>query len=357
MKLRMKVCLFGPYVMAQMNLVFKKRLELQGIEIVECQEEIHNKLISIIPAYVKLFFKHRKLDYDIMIIPRWRGGLAIPLAKIISRKPIVYFVYSSQYDILFTDRQTFKPNSFMGKFITLWYKWSMKFSNIIIKESNADIEYNSKQFGIDKKKFRRLFLSADEDLFPACSFKAPEEVFVILYFGTFIPLHGTEVIIESAKILSENRDIIFKFIGDDPQKKLIENLAKKYNLKNVKFLGFVDQETLANNIKKSDVCLGIFGDVDRAYRVITNKVYQILCSQKPLITMESEVIREIDLVNEKNCILIPANNPKKLAEAIIFLKNNPEIRKKISESGRSLYLERLSMKKTSKELFEILNHI
>jgi len=357
MKLRMKVCLFGPYVMAEMNLVFKKRLELQGIKIVECQEEIHNKLISIIPAYVKLFLKHRKLDYDIMIIPRWRGGLALPLAKIISRKPIVYFVYASPYDILITDRQTFKPNSFMGKFIRFWYKWSMKSSNIIIKESIADIEYNVKQFGIDKKKFRRLFLSADQDLFPACSFKEPEEIFTVLYFGTFNPLHGTEVIIESAKILSENMDIIFKFVGGGPRKRLIENLAKKYNLKNVKFLGFVDQETLANNINKSDVCLGIFGDNDRAYRVITNKVYQILCSQKLLITIESEAIREIGLENEKNCILIPANDPSKLADAIIFLKNNTELRKKISESGRSLYLERLSMEKTSKELVNILNNI
>ena len=109
MKLRMKVCLFGPYVMAQMNLVLKKKLEFQGIEIVECKEEIYNRMISIIPVYVKLFFKHRKLDYDIMIIPKWRGALALPLAKIISKKPIVYFAYSSPYDVLVTDRKNFKP--------------------------------------------------------------------------------------------------------------------------------------------------------------------------------------------------------------------------------------------------------
>jgi len=304
----MRVCLFGPYVMSGMNLVLKKRLELQGIEIVECQEEIHKKLISIIPAYIKLYLKHRKLDYDIMIIPRWRGGLALPLAKTISRKPIVYVVYSSPYDILVTDRQTFKPKSFMGRFIRFWYKQSMRFSDVIIKESNSDIEYNAKEFGIDKKKIMRLFLSANEELFPVCPFKILDETFTVLYFGSFNPLHGTETIIESAKILSENKGIIFKLCGYDDQRKPIEELVRKYNLKNIKFLGFVDQETLANNIKNADICLGIFSDNNRAQRVITNKVYQILCSQKPLITMKSETVKEINLENEKNCFLRFFNN-------------------------------------------------
>jgi len=357
MKLRMKVCLFGSYTMARMNLVLKKKLEFQGIEIVECQEEIHDRMVSIIPAYVKLFFKHRKLDYDIMIIPKWRGALALPLAKIISKKPIVYFAYSSPYDVLVTDRKNFKPNSIKAKFIYFWYRWCLKLSDIVIKESNAEIEYNSKQFGIDKEKFRCQFLSADEKLFPVCTFKEPEEVFTILYFGSFVPFHGTEIIIESAKILSENKDIIFKFCGDDPQKKPVEDLVKKYNLTNVKFLGFVDQETLIDNIKKSDICVGIFSNIDRASRLVTNKVFQILCSQKPLITRDSEAIREIGLVNEKNCILIPANDPRKLADAIILLKNNTELRKNIAESGRSLFRERLSIEKTSKELLEIFNHI
>ena len=103
----------------------------------------------------------------------------------------------------------------------------MKLSDIVIKESNAEIEYNSKQFGIDKEKFRLEFLSADEKLFPVCSFIEPEEVFTILYFGTFVPFHGTEIIIESAKILSEHKDIIFKFCGDDPQKKTFRRSCKK----------------------------------------------------------------------------------------------------------------------------------
>ena len=130
----------------------------------------------------------------------------------------------------------------------------------------------------------------------------------------------------------QNKDIIFKFCGDGFEKKSMEDLAKKYNLTNIQFLGFVDHKILVDNIKKSDVCLGFFRNKGRAARCVSNKVYQTLCFQKPLITQDSEAVREVGLVNEKNCILIQPNNPSKLAEAIILLKNNPELRKKIFTS-------------------------
>ena len=353
----MIVCFFGPYVMEQMNSLLKKKLELQNIDVVECKEEIGNRLVSLIPAYVKLFFRHRKLDYDVMIIPRWRGSLAIPLAKIICRKPIVFYSYASQYDILVTDRKLFKSNSLRAKLVRWWYKFSLKYSNVIIKESDADIKYNTEHFNTSKTKFQRLFISADESMFPACEFHIPKNSFTVLYFGTFVPLHGVENIIEAAKILSENNEIVFKICGESEEKKEFENLAKKYDLKNVEFLGFVKQQVLLEEIKESDVCLGIFGNENRSSRVVTNKIYQILCSQKPLITMNSEAVKEIGLNNKENCILIEKNNPEKLADAIMLLKNNLELSKKIAESGRTLFVERLSLEKTSIQLREILQKL
>lgn len=334
--------------------MIKKRLELQGIKVIECKYEIQNSILSLIPAYMKLMWKHRKLDYDIIIIPRWRGALALPLAKILSRKPIVYCVFASPYDIFISDRKMFKPNSFQAKFISFWYKWCLKLSDIIIKESFVDIDYNSEKFIIDKKKFVRIFLSADESLFQPCNFKNPQTDFTVLYFGKFIPLHGVDVIINASKLLSHQKEIKFRLCGDGQMKNEMEKLVKKYNLKNIEFLGHVDDNILMKNINESDVCLGIFGNSTRAKRVATNKVYQILCSQKPLITMNSEAVREIGLENEKNALLISENDPGKLADSILYLKNKPETRKKIARAGRELYLERLSMEKTSKEIRNLL---
>ena len=353
----MKVCFFGPYNMEFMNSLLKKKLELQGIEILECQEEVHNNFLKLIPAYVKLFFKHCKLKYDVVIIPRWRGSLALPLIKIISKKPILFYSYSSPYDVLIADSKKFKPNSLMGKLIYYYYKWTLKLSDLVIKETNLEIDYNVAKFHSDKKKFRRVFLGADESLFPCCSFKKPSKNFIILYFGAFHSFHGVDVIIEAAKKLSEYNEILFKFCGEGKLKKTMQRLAVTYKLKNVEFLGFVKHETLKKNINQSDVCLGLFGDEPRASRVITNKVFQILCSQKPLITRYAEAIEEVGLMDKKNCILISSKNSEKLAEAILYLKNNEAKRKEVAESGHHLYLERFSMRQTSETIVKILNEL
>ncbi len=90
--------------------------------------------------------------------------------------------------------------------------------------------------------------------------------------------------------------------------------------------------------------------------MITNKIYNILCSQKPLITLDTKAVKEIELENEKNSILIP-RDPKKLSEAILFLKNNPSKREEIAEEGRKLFVNKLSLGETSKDLMGYLQEL
>ena len=92
----MKVCLFGTYVRDSYGIpsgnggtLLKKILEGQNVEVVECHHP-GKKLLGFISAYFFLLKKHSKTQYDIMLIP-WRGILSFPLAKLIHRKPIVYF--------------------------------------------------------------------------------------------------------------------------------------------------------------------------------------------------------------------------------------------------------------------------
>ena len=358
----MKVCFFGSYTKDPVISVLKLKLELLNIEVIECHEDInisldHISIPSVIKSFIKLFFKHRKVDYDIAVLPLWWGAIQIRLLKLISRKPVLYFGQGSPYDELVHDRKKVKPNSFTAKFFYYFERMVCKYSDLITKESQAEIDYFTNQMKLSKEKFRVLLMSADESKFPVCSFKKPEEIFQILYWGTFIPLHGVEVIIEAAKILAGYNDILFKFCGDGQTKEQIEELARKYELKNVKFLGFVEQKVLIDLINKSDICLGLFGHSTKASIVVTNKVYQILCSQKPLITMDSKVINEIGLESGKNCILVPKQDPKKLADAILDIKNDVKTREKIAIQGRQIFEEKFSLKKTSEQLQQILHEL
>ena len=352
---KVKVCFFGSYERVSYNPFLKKILEKQGVEVIECHEDISG-IFSFFPAYFKLLLKHRNLDYDIMIIP-WRGIITLPLGKAICKKPIVYHAFISIYDTLVLDRKIIQPKSIKAKFVHFVEKMACKLSDMVLTETFAAIDYFVNEFGADKKKFRRLFTSADESSFQPIPYKQPKQEFKILFWGSFIPHHGISTIIEAARILSDHKEIVFKFCGSGKEKPAIERLAKKYNLSNVEFLGFVENNVLLKNIEEADVCLGIFGNSSKAKNFLSNKVCQILASQKPLITMDSRAIKEINAENEKNCILVPPNDPLKLANAILFLKENPDKQKSITMAGHELFVKNLSMEKTGKLLVGYLEEL
>ena len=104
----MKVCFFGSYSNSDFNHHLKQILKKQEAEIIEYQVEI-NGITSLVKSYFKLIFKHRIKNYDVMIIP-WRAIITLPLAKIISRKPIVFFPFVSIFQTLVEDRKLIKKH-------------------------------------------------------------------------------------------------------------------------------------------------------------------------------------------------------------------------------------------------------
>src|SRR3972149_1676025 len=359
----MKVCFFGSYEKDSFGIpsgnggeLLKKILESQNVEVIECHEKIQN-FESFIVTYFKIFFKHRKLKYDIMMIP-WRGILTLPLAKLIHKKPIIYFPAFSIYDTLVNDRKKIKKDSFKAKFVHFVDKIACKWSDMIILESIEEIKYFVDEFNLSPKKFRQCPLSADESIFyPSNEEKKIQNKFIVLFFGSFIPLHGIDTIVKAATILQKHDDIVFKICGDGQTKPEITKLINDHKLKNVKLLGIVSKEILLENMHSSDICLGIFGSTSKARKVLTNKVFQILASKKPLLTMESPTALESHLVDKKNCILVPPANPEKLAEAILFLKNDVKKRDDIAEEGYKTYCEHLSMDAAGKKLVSYIHEL
>lgn len=358
----MKVCFFGSYVKTSNEIpsgnggtLLKKILESQNVEVVECHEDIDN-FPSFIKAYVKLFLKHLKLEYDIMIIP-WRGILTLPLAKIIHRKPIIYFPAFSIFDTLVHDRKKIKENSLKAKLVHTVDKVACKWVDRVILESTEEINYFVREFGLPKEKFLQLPLAADESIFSPQLNKAVSDKFTVFFFGTFIPLHGVETIVRSAIILRNHSDISFTICGDGQTRPEIEKIVRENNLKNIKLLGLVSKETLLENLKKSDVCLGIFGNTGKARKVVTNKVFQILASKKPLITMDSPAAVESHLVSGVNCLLVPPSCPESLTEAILFMKDNSEKREQLAIAGYQTYVNHLSMNIAGKQLVGFIQEL
>jgi len=137
----------------------------------------------------------------------------------------------------------------------------------------------------------------------------------ILFYGQFIPLHGIETIVRAAK-LSRNDSLHWIIIGKGQEENKISSMLKDEPLNNLTWLPWVNYDELIDWIRKSDICLGIFGDTDKASRVIPNKVFQIIMAGKPLITRNSPAIKELLNADMPGVRLIPPSDPYALNAAV-----------------------------------------
>jgi len=223
----------------------------------------------------------------------------------------------------------------------IFYKYSEKFTalfkNKIICVSEFDKIIAIKEKICNKKKLITIhngikeinFLSKEEaleKLIPNTQHPTPNIV-----IGTIANLYktkGLKYLIESIKILlTLNSKILTIIIGEGPERKNLENLINKYNLKN--------NIILAGNIKNAATLLKAF-DIYVCSSIKEGLSYTLIEAMRaglPIIATNvggnSELIKD-----NKTGILIKSKNQEDLAKNINKLINNKNLQKKISEEGK-----------------------
>lgn len=180
----------------------------------------------------------------------------------------------------------------------------------------------------------------------------------VLYFGSYIPLHGVDIILKAAKIIEEKeRDTVFTLIGEGQLLQEMKQLASDLRLKSVNFIDrFVNEGELTQYIRQADICLGIFGQTDKAMRVIPCKVYNCLAMGKPLITAATPATKGI-LIHLDNALLCRSGGPEDLAEAISLLKNDPALRERIARRGQEYFWKNFSVEVIGKKVMHIVESV
>jgi len=350
----MRVLYFGIYNPSYArNWVIINGLRKNGVEVVELRERPSRSSIF------KLAFKYLflKKDFDLVIVG-FPGQEIMFLAKLLVRKPIIFDAFTSHYGGYILDRKKSSPKSIKAKYYRFLDKWSCKLADRVLLDTQAHIDFFVREFGLSVDKFRRVWIGANDDNFKPINrqdlFKQVLPVndkFKVIFFGTYVPLQGVEYIIRAAKVLESQKDVIFQFIGKGQDRNKCIELSKNLGLKNIEFIDMMKPEDLRIEIAKSDIVLGLFGDTPKTPIVIPNKVYEALAMKKPVITADTPAIRE--LFDDNDMFLVPAANPHKLAQAIIELKNSPELRMKFSENGYRKFIDRASSKVLGQEVRDI----
>jgi len=323
----MKILYFGTFDPEySRNRVLIKGLKKNGAEILFCNDRSGGLL-----KYIKLFFKYLKYinKFDFMIVG-FPGQEVMLLARLLTKKPIIFDAFTSHFGGHILDRGKYDQDSIHAK----WYRWidkkSVENSSITLLDTNAHIDFFVNEFNLPRSKFIRVFVGTDTDIFYPRENKINDK-FLVHFHGNYIPLQGVKYIIEAAKLL-EKDNIRFNIIGQGQTYEGDRELAEKLEIKNINFIGRVPYEKLADWISNSDLCLGIFGETQKADIVIPNKIFEYIASGKPVITRSSSAINEL-FIDGENILLCEKANPEDLAKKILEVKNNPALAQLVARNG------------------------
>ncbi|AEK19267.1 glycosyltransferase [Methanococcus maripaludis] len=331
------------------NSVIIKGLKNNSIDILECTSNKKTYFKRYIEVISKFLLKK---DYDIVFVG-FLGQPLVPIIKKLTKKPIILDAFISIYDTLCFDRKTYTPNSIFGRVAYKLDENSCNLSDLVLLDSKAHVDYFNNTFNI-KTDFKRLFVGADTEVFFPQNQTICSNDFNIFYYGTYLPLQGIEIIIKSAKLLEKYPEIKFKIVGRGPESTKIEDLAKQLHIKNIEFINWIPYEKLPIEISNSDICLGgHFGSIDKGKRVISGKTFQFLAMKKPVIVGNNPANKEL-LEHEKSAMFVEHDSPEDLAEKILELKNDIELRKKIAENGHKTFKKKCTPEKIGLELKEII---
>jgi glycosyltransferase involved in cell wall biosynthesis len=307
-------------------------------------------IILSLQALPHLFFGR----YDILFVGFY-GHLIMLVVGLFSRTPILFDAFVSTYDTLVSDRGVFSPRSIQAKIAWWLDRTACRLADWILVDTPLQATFFQEHFTESSKMISAVPVGCNEDLFFFQKPK-PHANFEILYYCSFLPLHGVDIVVQAASYLKDT-PIHFKLIGSGPEYARVRKIAADLSIQQITWIDQIPLERIPSEIASADICLGgHFGSSEKAGRVVPGKLFQMLAVGCPVIAADTEANRAL-LEHNKNSFLCPPGDPRALADAILELYHDPIRREALGDEGHTLFEKHCSEAVIGKNLQEICDYL
>lgn len=288
----------------------------------------------------------------------FRGDEIFWLVRLITLgRPLIFDHMMSPYDSLLNERKTIRRGGAIAKLVYLYERSALNCSRQVLTDTDLHREYFQGLFRLPPGKVVAIPVGADEEVFhpvKAGEVSGPRTGFEVLFYGSFLPLHGVDVILQAASLL-RHLPIHFTLIGgSNASRPATEATIRQMNLEQVTLAPWVELEALPGLIASADVTLGgPFGGTGQAYRVVTGKTFQVLAIAKPVIIGESG--GDYGFRDKGNCLVVPQGDAEALARAIEWAFRHPPELVALGQRGYDLYRSRYSVRQVAEQLRPVLS--
>ena len=157
---------------------------------------------------------------------------------------------------------------------------------------------------------------------------------IILFFGSLVPYKGPKILLKAFKMVKNKfpkAKLIFAGRGEMLDE-LSEQAMKLDVVDDVIFTGFVEEEKKSLYFKAADIFCLPSTTMAESFGIAN---LEAMASGIPIVASNLGGIPDI-VKNGENGLLIEPGNVQNLADELIYLLNNVDMRKKLGDNGRKL---------------------
>jgi len=370
------ICYFGTYDQQYArNQILINGLRANGVTVTECHETLWQDgtwekiarakggwrspafLWRVLCIYARLARRFLALprDYDVIVLG-YTGQFDIYLARWLAwwvRKPLVLDVLISVYQETI-ERGLDRVSPLTARLLYAVEWLALRLADYLLLDTPEHAKHLGQLYGLSPARFWWVPLGADDRFYEPLPAPARDNRFHVVYYGSFIPLHGVDVIVEAANQLRDQPDIVFDLVGEGQERASAEARVAELGLTNVTFYGWISKEFIAAEIAKTDVVLGMFGTTRQSTCQLQNKIYEGMAMAKPVITGRVPAITHSVIAHGQHVWMCEPNNPTALADAVLTLYRDPALRTRLAEQGHQLYLQAFTPAHVARRLINYL---
>jgi glycosyltransferase involved in cell wall biosynthesis len=215
-------------------------------------------------------------------------------------------------------------------------------------------------WGIDPKEISVVYHGLDTNAVRAENFPVDEakeqfgfsgQELIVGAAGRLVPVKNFEMFLQAARLLVDRKaQLRFLLIGDGPSRRLLERLAADLGVREkIVFSGY--RKDFIQALSSLDICV-----ITSRTESTSLVALQAMALKKPVIATRVASLPEIILDNQTG-ILVPLDDPVKLAESIERLAADAGLRETFGKAGRKWVEEKFDARRMAEQTWRIYEEV
>lgn len=183
-----------------------------------------------------------------------------------------------------------------------------------------------------------------------------KDAFVVGYVGTHGMAHALENVLDAATLLREEQGIRFMFVGTGAARQPLMAKAQAKGLSNVIFIPRQAKESMSAYWSLCDVALIHLKNDPAFSEVIPSKIFEAMGMGLPLLLAAPKGEASAIVERERAGMWVPAEQPKRLVEAVCLLARDHEQLSKFAAASQAA-APRYSRERQAREMLAVLEFV